>query len=53
MSVFIILGLTILAGAVLGLAILQIAHAILIRGIGVAPPFDNKPVHDSGRRGTR
>jgi hypothetical protein len=52
MSAVIILGLTIIVGAALGLAILQVAHAILIRGIGLAPSLDGKPVHESGRRGT-
>ena len=52
MGVIILLSLTIVVGALCGLAILRIAHAILIRDIGIAPSLEGSPMHDSGREGT-
>jgi hypothetical protein len=42
MSAVIILGFTIIAGAVIGLAILQLAHEVIIRRLYSGPEIDNE-----------
>jgi hypothetical protein len=44
MSAVIILGLTIIAGAVIGLAILHLAHELIIRSLYSVPLIDNEAV---------
>lgn len=52
MVAIILLSLTVVVGALGGLAILRIAHAILIRDMGIAPSLEGRPMHDSVRKGT-
>jgi hypothetical protein len=42
MSAVIILAFTIIAGAVIGLAILQLAHEVIIRRLYAGPEVDNE-----------
>jgi hypothetical protein len=48
MSTVIILGLTIIAGAVIGLAILQLAHSLIISRLHCAPLIDNEAMQVQG-----
>jgi hypothetical protein len=48
MSAVIILGFTIIAGAVIGLAILQLAHEVIIRRLYSGPELDNESMPAPG-----
>jgi hypothetical protein len=48
MTAVIILGLTIIGGAIIGLAILQVAHEIIIRRLYCAPLIDSEVMRGPG-----